>query len=455
MINVIEKLSGNEFFYEIQVKADNKILSTTYLKFKSFIRERDDEQYIIIYGPDMKSIPEAFGFLNFHLQDKSINTKIKDVTALKLLYTYESIINKKLKDFTPSDIESFKLFIAGNLNRGTNYKFELLTQRSNVTINNYLTTYRAYLAYMKEKNEYLTAKTESKGFINPDTETFTVTETYTSNMKVSQNTVEVPRYISLECFRLVLIEIRKNYSAREEIIVRLMFESGLRIGEILGLTFDDVVIEKIENSSNSGNDSIVPVIYIRNRLSDKSYQSAKRTMKIKDRKEYNSLAYKTEDYGYNRIIITRNLYDLINNYIDEYHAIARKKNASNYYRYSIADKVDKRNELEDDNFYIFINSLGKPLSQTLWNNTIRNIFKTLNIEVDEDIKTHNLNHRFRHGFAMFNVKRGVKPLELMKMLRHACLQSTVKYYRPTMSDSIEAKEDFTNDLYSHIPELRR
>lgn len=455
MIMITEKLNGNEFFYEMQVKKDKKTVTTTHLKFKSFIRDYDGKQYIIIYRPDMSPISEAFGFLNFYSQNKPINSKIKDMTALKLLYTYENIINKKLKEFSPSDIEGFKLFISGNLDTGQNYKFKLLTSRSNATINNYLATYRKYMKYLGEENKYLIDKTESVGFINPDTEGFTSSEIYTSNMKIPRKTVEVPRYISIQDFSKIIMEIRKNYSTREEAIVRLMFENGLRLGEVLGLTFDDVIMEKVEYPKNSGRYKILPVIYIRNRVSDKPYQKAKKLMNVKDKREYNLPKYRIQDYAYNKIVITRELYDLINDYIDKYHAIARDKKEENYYKYSKADRVSSASEFEEDNFYIFINSLGRTLSQTLWNNTIRKIFKAVNIEVDIDVKSHNLNHRFRHGFAMFNVKRGVKQIELMHMLRHSCLQSVVKYYRPTISDSIEIKEEFTEDLYTYIPALRR
>lgn len=455
MILIKEKIKGNEFFYESQVLDGNKIIATNSLKYTSFIREYKGKQYIIVYGPHTKPISEAFGFLNFYLNEQPINTKIKDMTALKLLYAYESILDKKLVDFTASDVESFKQFIEGGLGRGQSYKFDLITQRSNETINSYLASCRKYLSYLNQKNDYLNMKVATKGFTNPDNEKYVDNQRYVSNKKVGRNFIEVPRYISLEEFDKILKEIRKNYTIREEVIVRLMFENGLRLGEVLGLTFDDIVMEKIEYPEKSGELKVFPIVYIRNRVSDKPYQKAKRLLQVNDKLKYNSKNYKIKDYGYNQIIIRRELYDLINEYIDEYHAIAREKKKENYYKYTVADRVRKSEKFEEDNFYIFINSLGRPLSQTLWDGTIRKIFRTLNIEVDRDVKEHNLNHRFRHGFAMYNVKRGVKQLELMRMMRHNSLQSVARYYRPTLSDTIEIKTAFTEDLYSYIPELRR
>jgi integrase len=455
MILIKEYIDGNEFFYESQVKDARKVIATNSLRYTSVTKEYNEKTYIIVYTPEMKPISEAFGFLNFYLVTQPITTKTKDLTALKLLYAYEDILCKKLADFTAADIDSFKSFISGTLGNGLNYNFKLITKRSNATINSYLASCRKYLSYLNQKNDYLTYKKETINYTHPDSENQFATEKYISNESNERKLHEVPRYISLDELRMIIEEIRQNYGSREEIIVRLMFENGLRLGEVLGLTFDDVLMERVELPVASGKYEIIPVAYIRNRASDKPYQKAKRLMQIKDRSAYNSSKYRVKNYAYNQILIKKELFNLINKYIDEVHLDARERKSSNYYKYSLADRVRKSERFEEDNFYIFINSLGKPLSQTLWNITIRKIFKTLEIEVDRDVKEHNLNHRFRHGFAMYNVKRGVKQLELMNLMRHTSLQSVSKYYRPTLADAIEIKSKFTEDLYTDIPELRR
>lgn len=61
----------------------------------------------------------------------------------------------------------------------------------------------------------------------------------------------------------------KDYSLREECIVRLMFEAGLRIGECLGLTNEDIRQEEDENGE------LKTVVYIRNRVSDKNINMQK------------------------------------------------------------------------------------------------------------------------------------------------------------------------------------
>lgn len=257
----------------------------------------------------------------------------------------------------------------------------------------------------------------------PDSEVDYSIERFKTNEKIPKFAIEVPKYISVEEFERIIIEIIANYSIREEIIVRLMFQCGLRLGEVLGMTSDDLVMEEIDGA-------YVPVLYIRNRYSDQPFQNAKTCMKVPDRKLYRSKDYKTNGYGYQTVIIPEDLYNLINDYIEIAHVAAREHKTENYNHSTIADRVRKPEPYEDDNYYIFINSLGRPLSQISWNNIIRKIFKTVGIPVDKETRSNNLNHKFRHGFAMFNVQYlHCNELQLKDRLRHHSIQSVAAYFK--------------------------
>ena len=71
-----------------------------------------------------------------------------------------------------------------------------------------------------------------------------------------------------------------------ECIIRLMYQSGLRIGEVLELTFEDIV----EDNNNYK-------VIIRNRFTDRTFQKAKFLMTITDRNQYRSRDYNLEWYG--------------------------------------------------------------------------------------------------------------------------------------------------------------
>src|SRR5699024_6989580 len=118
---------------------------------------------------------------------------------------------------------------------------------------------------------------------------------------------------------------------------------------------------------------------------------------------------------------------------------------NNYFETNAADITTS--EYNENNFYIFINSLGRPLSQASWNQIIRKIFKKTGIHLDKKERKHNLSHRFRHGFAMFNVQYlKLNEFELKQRMRHRSLQSVSTYFNPTINDQITLKNEFVDSL---------
>ncbi|MFL0246570.1 tyrosine-type recombinase/integrase [Candidatus Clostridium stratigraminis] len=449
MIIVKEQKKSNENFYNVETyNQNNTLIYTEKIHLRSAIVEKNKQTYFILYDENMLPIKQVFRYLNFSINALSINSREKGLHALKLLYVFSKIINKDIADFSKTDISNLIDFLRGFSPEGQVISFEITTSRNFETINGYFSVYRSYMKYLNLKDSLFLTKSEK--------EVTVMTSEYGVEMKINPYEItekgpsvndEVPMYISVEEFKSIISLIRKEYSKREECIVRLMYQCGLRIGEVLGLTADDLTIEKIE-------DEYVAVAYLRNRLSDKKTQLAKTCMKVIDKKQYKLKEYNTINWGFQRVIIPMDLYDLLNEYIDEAHVNARENKHNNYYKYTIADRVRNSEEDEDDNYYVFLNSLGKPLLSPLWNHTLREIFKKTNISVDTDVRESNLNHRFRHGYAMYQVKYlNVKILDLQRKLRHRNVASVYCYYRPTISDEIQLKNEFTQELYTIIPEL--
>lgn len=450
MIIVREKHNNNEIYFESEILEDKKSICINEIFYRSFVKDKDGFTYLMLYDTNMIPVSDVFEFLNYDKSSQSVNSRIKSLQALKLLYCYQSIISKQLESFTSADINGLKYFLKGISPKGQSISFELTSTRNSETINSYLSVYRQFLSFLGKENKALNAKSSKTTLVSlPDSEVDYKIDRFKSNEKTPKKVIEVPRYISVQEFQKIIKLVRDKYTSREEIIIRLMFQCGLRIGEVLGITADDLVMEKIE-------DNYCPTLYIRNRVSDKLFQQAKSCMKVFDIKQYNSKNYKTKGYGYQNVILPEDLYNLINDYIEEEHIKARENKKDNYYSSTIADRVRKSEEYEDDNYYVFINSLGRPLSVISWNNIIREIFVACGIPIDKEIREHNLNHRFRHGFAMFNVQYlNCKELELKERMRHSNLQSVACYFRPTTSDAIKVKTEFTKSLYQVIPELKR
>lgn len=444
MLRVVEHEYDNSIVYDLLIEDNGKIISRSLIKYQIADVIIGDQHYYYIYDQFMNPIRETFNFLNFALERKTMNTKYVYMNALKFLYCFEEIIGLQLKDFSPINVEAFKDFLQGICRPGNTFVFENLTERSSETVNQYLGVYRSFLAYKNEENKYLQVRGHNSARYRVAVDrSIGVSQGYKTNIK-TLNSVEIPRYISVDDYAKIIKHIRQQYTMREECIVRLMYETGMRIGEVLGLTNEDVVNQKFgENYYNC--------VYIRNRLTDKRYQMAKTTMKVISRKEYKSKAYRTANAGFQRVFITDELYELIGQYIDIVHNEARDSFSRRYMESTKADSVNG----ETDNFYIFINAFGSRLSNVTWDGILRKIFEEVGIQVDKRIRDNNLNHRFRHGFAMFQIQyRHIDAVQLANMMRHKSVSSVMKYYRPTISDKIRLKENFTQDLYGLIPDLR-
>ena len=454
MIVVVEHNNKNELSYTVSLKSNGKTVSSRNIHYQTAKAEKNGKEYLMIYDSDMNPRSDAFDFLNFGIADQSINSRRASQTALKFLFSFEDIINKTVDEFTVDDVNNLKRFLSGIFVTNSDYEFDGGTVRSEETVNQYLSCYREFLRHRGiEEGPLFQRASHYKAIFNPETGQRIRYGAYKSSSKTG-SVQEVPMYISVEEFTKIISVIREKYTVRDEIIVRLEFEYGLRIGEVLGLTADDVKVEDYVDTT-TGEIQHVTVAVIRNRVSDKPYQSAKGRMRPYSKKEYSLKKYRTKNYGYQTVVLSNELYDLINEYIEEVHTKLREKQTKNYYSHAIADRVPG-DDGDDDNYYIFLNHLGRPLSQTLWHNRLREVFEDCGLPLDKDVKEHNLNHRFRHGCGFFNVEiLHRNRLELKLILRHKSIASVECYYRPTISDQIEKNNKYVEALYEQIPTLKK
>ncbi|WP_261303612.1 tyrosine-type recombinase/integrase [Paenibacillus andongensis] len=406
-----------------------------------FQRERNGFIYFIITDLNGKRISEANKYLNSILKNSAYKKRENAYTALKLFYSCMSLNNiytySKGLDQQVSNL--LIGFLEGGSQLGNTWDIEFKSMRSNNTINNYLTVYRDF--YKKVWNITNTALHDSRviayhsgrgmlGHVNKKAET-----TFTSNRKTLKKTTP-PKYIKPEQYKDIICLIDKKYTLREKAIIKLMYEYGLRIGEVLGLTMED-----FEESNQQG----MYRLFIRNRLSDKPWQSAKSTMKIITRSFYQKSEYQEEGngLGFQKVIIDSEMMRLINEYIDEtrdeFLLNSSKIKRKNLETKCVADKVTSSIEIIE-NQYIFINKQHfTPLTQPGWNSVLHKIFEEVKIAIDKVSKESNLSHRFRHGFAMNKVREGYSHEKLAKELRHSGISSVMNYYNPDEEDQIELK----------------
>lgn len=433
MIRIKEKAIGKKIVYEREI-VNKKKKYTEIIDYRLATEKYKGKTFYVLYDMEQKSISPFFRFLNTEIEKQSENTREQAAYAIRLLYCYLALIKVDIYKLGNKDMKGLRSFLLGYSSENGPYSFDLKTLRKNASVDIYYSIYKSYLKYLKVDGIQLHA------LQNADINMFTV-----KNNRFTKIQKRAPRYISVSEYANIIKALREDNNVAGEIICRLMFEYGLRIGEVLGITSEDVKQSKERNK-------IVQYILLRNRASDnKKCQSAKRLMKVSDRSTYKSPNYQTEEYAYDKIYITESLYEILNDYIENVLVIARKKGKL---ACSLADKVDADNYYEF-NHYIFLNERCSPLTAKSWNAYLKKIFVKLDIVLDSEKKYINLNHRFRHGFAMFQIQyRKIGIFELQKLMRHASVLSTQIYYRPTYEDEYELKTEFVKDLYDLVPGLK-
>jgi integrase/recombinase XerD len=188
-------------------------------------------------------------------------------------------------------------------------------------------------------------------------------------------------------------------------------------------------------------------------LSDKKFQYCKGLPHVISKKEYAGRDYKAAK---TKIMLSYEFYEELLPFIEESRETAKAKYPKNMALIN-ADVVTG-DDGPEQNFYIFLNRYGKPLSDQKWNNRLRKYFEQSGLIVDKGIKENNLSHRFRHGFAMFHARYSSRPvdaLKLQKLMRHRSVTSTMVYYNPTPTDEYETKTEFLKELYEAIPDLHK
>lgn len=405
--------------------------------------EMDGFTYITLYDDNMQPVAEAFQFLNYEMRESPMTSRSFAASALRLLYCFLSLSCSRTDVIDEKTYRSFIFFLRG-INPNPK-KYAMLTQRSNGTVNGYLSVYRKYFPCAKIQCEALyKSHTVQQDHI---LETNDVPEriAYNNNLKVSDKSAVIPKYISPDEFRRIYKVMKEAGDRQGMIIIHLMYGYGFRLGEALGMTLED-----IEEARR--NNSLVPLILLRNRISDEKYQYAKGLPHVIDPRQYASKDYRA---GTQEIIITYEFYEELLDFIEESHKEMMEKYPENYAK-GTADIVSVRDR-PDTNHYVFLNRYGRVLSQQTWNNQLRKYFEKAGILLDTEVRENNLSHRFRHGFAMFHARFSPHPvnaLTLQKLLRHKRLSSTMVYYNPTPDDEFKIKTEFQTELYDMIPELK-
>lgn len=445
-IDVIKELNGKSGL-EYERYRGTKLVQK--VKIKRFIINHEINEslspmtYFLLINSCGKLISNAFYYLNHKLKDCTYKERESSLTALKHLYTFlELFYYREESDINKETFSKFITFLKGGRIESYECIFAGNYIRTNKTLNDYMSVYRKYYKYLNIKNSFFEEAKDvtfySENFDTGHREIEKVEKFDSSSPIVKKN--KVPKYLSyyqyVQCIKY-LSQRKKNYviTLRDIVIIHLMYEYGLRIGEVLGLTVEDFFNLK-ETKSEQG------CLIIRNRFTDKPWQFAKGCMKINSREKYKDSDYDEEGIGlgYQRINIENATVTLIEDYMKEtvLSSTLSKKLADNLKHKNNADVVAGREEVIKENKYLIVSKNLTPITSTSWNRNMKEIFKALNIKIDKDRKKENLNHRMRHGFAMYKVMiEGYDILRLKYAMRHKKTKTCEIYFNPTDEDMAE------------------
>lgn len=436
-MGVIKELDSTLGTVFVKCNSEGEVIQKTGVV--GFHKLYKDKYYFIITDITGKRIHEANLYLNQHLADAGFKKREMAFSALKVLYSYISLFNfyrykEGFKD--KSELNKFLAFLEGGKQLGNAWDLDLKTTRSNKTINDYIGVYRNfYKTIFKVKDSLIHDKSiigkYSGGGMMGHANKVTV-EKYTESKKVHKSQ-KAPKYIKYNQYEKIVKLIEEKYTIRDLVLVKLMYDYGLRLGEAISLTLEDIGEEGSEHGTYK--------IILRRRLSDRPDQGKKGLMPIKSSEDYKKKAYRTEGIGYREVLIEQDMMDLLEEYIeetfDEFKLGRSPKKKKNLDIYAKADKVSEREDIID-NYYLFLSSQHyTPLTQSGWNSVCRNIFLEVGISVDSESKSNNLSHRFRHGFAMLRAKNGWSEVKIAAALRHTSTASVKKYFNPDEEDMLD------------------
>ncbi|PAK53421.1 tyrosine-type recombinase/integrase [Paenibacillus sp. 7541] len=269
--------------------------------------------------------------------------------------------------------------------------------RSNATINNMMVAVQGmytFLANNKEipKVEFYREKmktiTSYKGFLHETTKKSTIRENILKLKTVQDESYE---FITREQYNSLF---RACNNRRDKLIIALMFECGLRIGEVIGLHIEDC---KPQDGS----------IYIRHR------DNLPNDARVKNHSE--GVAF-MPDY----------VISLLIDYLTE-------------------DILNISNDM------LFVNLYRGNIGEAIKVNTVEDLFKRLSLK--SGIKVHP--HMLRHGFATERKKSGMDMISLKELLRHDQIQSTMIYTHVTNEEKRDMAIEFYESKQESAEYMKR
>lgn len=421
-IVTVEILHNKIAYYRKTIDDSGHIINCDRFECSTKITEYDGKKMILItdrYGI-IRSAPSKY--VNKTRKGKSINSRLQMALAIQLFYIFCDIYGYDPEHIEFDATEKFVCFLTGEHLQSEN-KDHSIHPRKIQTVRNYLSMVREYL--------------ERAGF---STSGFKDQYNHFDLKPGNLNHNTAPTHFDPEQARLLAKEMKDNNDQQTLCIFMLAYKYGLRRGEILGLTINDVVKE-----TDPSTGEVSHMLILRNRISDNEDQYAKTLLHPLIPENYKSKDFINSYYAipidestYNKIIMIYN---------------ERKKYSPAEYRR--IQEISKADDIKGkDNHYIFVIKGKKGwnrLSGITFNNHLNYYFQKFNLVFT------NVSHAMRHSCAMFYAHYSDTPCDaeqLRHLLRHKSSKTTSLYFNITKQEERARQKKYVNEMDTLIPEFK-
>lgn len=230
---------------------------------------------------------------------------------------------------------------------------------------------------------------------------------------------------------------------------RILFETGMRVGTMLGITEEDIYYDVDKNGN-----ILHYFIRVRNRFSDKEFQSVKNLPNVISSDFKPNFRTEKESINYHTYTISYSLYKEL-----------KKKIALNY-KLSLTTKFckDNYNKAKADRYlpfvpishsknrYVFLNKHCSVMTENNWNDRyLKPALDAVGISHDKSIKKNGLNHLFRHTAFSLLISKGYlrDDAEKLAFLKNSTPSTILTYFNPnkaTIDKVVQIQENLFDNL---------
>lgn len=358
------------------------------MKVQEVKLDNTQRRYLLVDDSGLPIIPVAKYLKYIDNSEKSFNTQKTYCYSLKLYFEYLKEIDIDYRNVNINILSDFVGWLRNPYknNKVVNLK-PIKAKRTEKTVNliiTVVTNFYDYLYRTEEIDNDMVDKLMKQVFTGGNRHYKDFLYHVNKDKPTSKNILKIkePRR---KIKTLTKEEMKKIYNAttniRDEFLIKLLYETGLRIGEALSLFIEDIVFDH-----NKGH-----------------------RIKLVDRGELsNGAMLKT---GEREIHISQELIDLFDDYA-----------------YDILD------ELEIDTNFVFVKLRGKNKGQPLEYSDVNDLFKRLKKKTGINVHAHLLRHT--HATIYYQTTKDIK--QVQERLGHSQIQTTMNMYLHPSDEDIRA-----------------